>query len=114
MADIKTDVGSLMAELNGQTEENAGEEMRPETREESSQIKEIVRDEFGRMMIHYISLQEALKLQQRIELIAHEDENFEGDGVYGFETGQHKDAALAHRFSFYQRTNGRVLKYEYK
>ena len=114
MADIMTDVGSLMAELNGQKEETADASMKPENREESSQIKEIIRDESGQMMIHFISLQEALKLQQRMELIAHEDENFEGDGVYGFVTGEHKDAALAHRFSFYQRTNGRVLKYEYK
>lgn len=114
MADVTTDIGSLMAELNGQSEDKAAESMKPENREESSQIKEIVRDENGQMMIHFISLQEALKLQQRMELIAHEDENFEGDGVYGFETGQHKDAAMAHRFSFYQRTNGRVLKYEYK
>jgi hypothetical protein len=114
MADVTTDIGSLMAELNGQTGDKAEESMKPENREESSQIKEIVRDENGHMMIHFISLQEALKLQQRMELIAHEDENFEGDGVYGFETGQHKDAAMAHRFSFYQRTNGKVLKYEYK
>lgn len=114
MADVTKDIGSLMAELNGEAEEKAEESMKPDNREESSQIKEIVRDDQGRMMIHFISLQEALKLQQKMELIAHEDENFEGDGVFGFETGQHKDAAMAHRFSFYQRTNGKVVKYEYK
>lgn len=115
MADITTDIGSLMAELNEKPEEQKADEKRvvPEDRE-FTKVKEIIRDEQGHIMIHFISLQDALNLQQKIELIAHEDENFEGDGVYGFVTGEHKDAAMAHRFSYYQRTNGHVLRYEYK
>ena len=118
MSDVTTDIGSLMEELNAGSDEKNPEKNpagapEPEDRE-FTQVKEIVRDENGRMMIHFINLQDALKLQQKMELISHEDENFEGDGVFGFTTGAHKDAVMAHRFSFYQRTNGKVVKYEYR
>lgn len=81
---------------------------------EFTQVKEIMTNDMGHMSVRFISLQEALQIKMKKEVEAHDDENFEGDGIFDFVTGKHEDAAYSHEFSFKERANGRVFKFRYK
>ena len=115
MSDNMTDLGNLMAELNQGEEKDMDPNSRArEPEKEVTMVKEIITDMAGHKQIRFLSLQEVLQMQMKAEVEAHEDENFEGDGIYGFTAGKQKDGAMAHRFSFYERVGGNVRKFEYR